>query len=142
MTARTFLRKFTILRYTLTEMATIYYSDPLFDELYSQISEESKRSSAYSFAIAARISEILCRKGWSKTDFARAMGKKEPEISKWMSGQHNFTIATIAKIEAALGEDILSVKKYRKNASGYSRTTKAKRRFLSEQEKHKYGKDK
>lgn len=142
MTARTFLRKFTILRYTLNEMATIYYSDPLVDEIYSQISEESKRSSAYSFAIAARISEILCRKGWSKADFAKAMGKKEPEISKWMSGQHNFTIATIAKIETALGEDILSVKKYRKTANGYSQTTKEKRRFLSEEEQHKYGKDK
>lgn len=142
MTARTFLRKFTILRYTLTEMATIYYSDPLFDELYSQISKESKRSSAYSFAIAARISEILCRKGWSQADFAKIIGKKESEISRWLGGGHNFTIATIAKIEAALGEDILSVKKYRKNASGYSQTTKEKRRFLSEEEQHKYGKKK
>ena len=36
-----------------------------------------------------------------------------------MSGQHNFTIATIAKIEVALGEDILSVKHFRKAESAY-----------------------
>lgn len=37
------------------------------------------------------------------------LGKKEPEISKWMRGTHNFTIGTIAAIEAALGEPILRV---------------------------------
>ena len=38
--------------------------------------------SSYSFAIAARIDEILARKGWNKTDFANAMGKTNAEISK------------------------------------------------------------
>jgi len=120
-------------------MARVYYSDPLFNELYSKIPEESRRMSAHSFAIAAHISEILDRKGWSKTDFAAAMGKKNAEISKWMSGQHNFTIATIAKIEAVLGEDIISVKKYRKPVSGYSQMSGAKKRLFSEKERPEYG---
>ena len=101
-------------------MATVYYSDPLFNELYSKIPEDSKRMSSHSFAIATRISDILQRKRWSRTDLANAMGKKNAEISKWMSGQHNFTIETIAKLEAALGEDIISVKKYRKPVAGYA----------------------
>jgi transcriptional regulator with XRE-family HTH domain len=88
--------------------------------------------SSYSFAIAARIDEILARKGWNKTDFANAMGKTNAEISKWMSGQHNFTIATIAKIEVALGEDILSVKHYRKTVSGYNALPESRKRLLSE----------
>mgnify|MGYP003316511013 CR=1 FL=1 len=58
-------------------MATVYYSDPLFDEAYSKIPEDSRRMSAHSFAIAAHISEILERKGWSKTDFANAMGIRD-----------------------------------------------------------------
>lgn len=123
-------------------MATIYYSDPLFDEVYSNIPEESRRMTAHSFAIAAHISEVLERKGWSKTDFAKVIGKKNAEISKWMSGQHNFTIATIAKIETVLGEDIISVKKYRKPVSGYSQMPEAKRKFLSEKERPGYGKAK
>jgi transcriptional regulator with XRE-family HTH domain len=88
--------------------------------------------SSYSFAIAARIDEVLARKGWNKTDFANAMGKTNAEISKWMSGQHNFTIATIAKIEVALGEDILSVKHYRKPVSGYNALPESRKRLLSE----------
>lgn len=123
-------------------MATVYYSDPLFDEAFSKIPEESRRMSAHSFAIAAHINEILERKGWSKTDFATAMGKKNAEISKWMSGQHNFTIATIAKIETVLGEDIISVKKYRKPVSGYSQMPESKRRYLSEKDRPGYGKSK
>ena len=121
-------------------MATVYYSDPLFDEAYSKIPEDSRRMSAHSFAIAAHISEILERKGWSKTDLAIAMGKKNAEISKWMSGQHNFTIATIAKIEAVLGEDIISVKKYRKTVNGYSQMPESGRRYLSENGRPGYGK--
>lgn len=122
-------------------MATVFYSDPLFNEAYSKIPEESRRMSAHSFAIAAHISEILERKGWSKTDLATALGKKNAEISKWMSGQHNFTIATIAKIEAVLGEDIISVKKYRKPVTGYTQMPESKRRYLSEKERPGYGKD-
>lgn len=37
------------------------------------------------------------------------LGKKEPEISKWMRGTHNFTIDTISSIENALGVQILQV---------------------------------
>lgn len=122
-------------------MATTYYSDPIFDELYANVPEDSKRMSSYSFAIAARIDEILARKGWNKTDFANAMGKTNAEISKWMSGQHNFTISTIAKIEAALEEDIISIKKYRKSVSGYNSLPAEKRRYLSDAQS-KYGNNK
>lgn len=123
-------------------MATVYYSDPLFEELLSQIPYESRRSSELSFDVSARILEIIERKGWSQADFAKAMGKKESEISKWLGGGHNFTISTIARIEAVLGEDILSVKRYRKPVSGYNQMSEAKRRYLSEKRQEKYGKGK
>lgn len=121
-------------------METIYYIDPIFEEEYSKIPEESRRMSSHSFAIAAHLNDILERRGWSKTDFAVAMGKKNAEISKWMSGQHNFTIATIARIETVLGEDIISVKKYRgRKVDGYSHMSPDKRQWLSERERPKYG---
>jgi DNA-binding Xre family transcriptional regulator len=130
-----------VTHYENFDMPTVHYSDPLFDELYSKIPEDSRRMSSYSFAIAARIDEILARKGWNKTDFANAMGKTNAEISKWMSGQHNFTIATIAKIEVALGEDILSVKHYRKPVSGYNALPERRKRLLNDKAA-KYGKNK
>ena len=58
--------------------------------------------------------------------------KKNAEISRWMSGQHNFTLDTIAKIEAVLGEDIIAVKKYRKPVTGYNKATEQQRRYLSD----------
>ena len=69
---------------------------------------------------------------WTQSDLAKAMNKRESEISKWLGGGHNFTIATIAKIEVALGEDILSVKHYRKPVSGYNALPESRKRLLSE----------
>lgn len=69
--------------------------------------------------LSGRIKEILQRKRWSQADFAKAAGKKEAEISKWMSGTHNFTIRTISFIETVLGEDVISIKRYHRHVSGY-----------------------
>lgn len=123
-------------------MAKIYYSDPLFDEVVKQIPERTAREVDLFLDIVYRINEILERKGWNQADLAKAMGKKESEISKWLSGGHNFTIATIAKIEAVLGEDILSVKRYRKPVSGYDSMPASKRQYLSESSVPKYGRRK
>ncbi|MCQ2336174.1 MAG: helix-turn-helix domain-containing protein [Paludibacteraceae bacterium] len=57
--------------------------------------------------IAERIELILQKRGMTHRDFANLLGKRESEISRWMSGKHNFTIATIADIEFALKESII-----------------------------------
>lgn len=95
------------------------YVNPLFAEMLKAVPEEARRESERSFAIAGRIKEILQRKRWSQADFAKAAGKKEAEISKWMSGTHNFTIRTISFIETVLGEDVISIKRYHRQVSGY-----------------------
>ena len=61
------------------------------------------------FAIAEQIDIVLKKKGWNQKRLAKALGKEESEISKWMSGMHNFTIKTIASIEVALGETIFNI---------------------------------
>ena len=92
-------------------MARTNYKDPILDEILAEIPKGVQKEVDLFFAISIRISEILKRKGWNQADLAKAMGKQEAEISKWLSGSHNFTIATIAKIETVLEEDIISVKK-------------------------------
>ena len=121
--------------------AFIYYSDPLFDELLAEIPKDRSRFFDLLFGIGNRIDEILKRKGWSQADLSKALGKKESEISRWMGGGHNFTIETIAKIESVLGEDIISVKKYRKPVTGYSHMSEEKRKYLSDIQS-RYGKKK
>lgn len=80
---------------------------PIFDEVSKRTSPFIKRKVALSFAISERILDILEYRGISQAELARMMGKSESEISKWMSGVHNFTSETIAKIEVALDEEIL-----------------------------------
>ena len=62
-----------------------------------------------SVVIANRIYDILEAKGMSQRDFARLMGKSENEVSRWLSGTHNLTMATLCKISLALGQDIITV---------------------------------
>ena len=41
-------------------------------------------------------------------DFAKALGKIETEVSRWLSGTHNLTLATIPKMATVLGDDIIT----------------------------------
>ncbi|HEY3370519.1 MAG TPA: helix-turn-helix transcriptional regulator [Prolixibacteraceae bacterium] len=64
-----------------------------------------------SFDIVDRIHEILAKQGKEQKDLALLLGKNESEISKWMSGTHNFTINTLARIQAVLGESVIQTTK-------------------------------
>jgi transcriptional regulator with XRE-family HTH domain len=57
------------------------------------------------------ISEILKLKGWSQKDLATKMNKKPSEISKWLNGDHNFTLKSICKLEAELGVSLITIPK-------------------------------
>ena len=84
-------------------------TNQIMDEIRSTISPETKMRMELSVAIANRIYDILEEKGMTQKDFARLMGKTETEVSRWLSGTHNMTLATLCKISIALGENILSV---------------------------------
>lgn len=63
--------------------------------------------------IAAHIEDAMNQAGLTKTQFARLMGKYPSEITKWLSGTHNFTSDLLTEIEVTLGaphyaEDIVS----------------------------------
>lgn len=60
-------------------------------------------------AIADRIKDILDAKSLKPVHLAEMLGKDKSEISKWLTGQHNFTTKTIVKIEAALAEEIIYI---------------------------------
>ena len=75
----------------------------LFRNCLAAIPAEQKAEFDLSFGIAERISEILKAKGLTQKDFARLLNKQDSEISKWLTGRHNFTTQTIARIETALG---------------------------------------
>ena len=57
--------------------------------------------------IAKRIENILMVRKMSQKDLAKKIGKSEAEVSRWLSGNHNFTIATLAKISEAIDENVV-----------------------------------
>jgi len=115
-------------------MANIHYVDPTIKGALDAVPDKTRKEVDYTFKIALRIHEILVRKNWTQADLAKATNKKESLVCLWLSGRHNFTIRTIAEIEAALGEDIITIKHYRKPSEvvdGY-RISPRKAAFLNE----------
>ncbi|WP_158859681.1 helix-turn-helix domain-containing protein [Lunatibacter salilacus] len=72
-----------------------------------QVSGEVDRFVDHSFDVVNKIHSILEKQGKTQQDLAALLGKSESEVSKWMRGTHNFTLKSIAKIEAVLDEKIL-----------------------------------
>lgn len=84
-------------------------TNKLFRDCLAEIPEMTKAELEMSFNIARRISEILRQRGISQRDFAEMMGKRESEVSKWLTGRHNFTTNTIARIQFVLKEEIITI---------------------------------
>lgn len=59
-------------------------------------------------AIANRVFELLKEHNMTQRDFAKCLGKTETEVSRWLSGTHNLTLATIAKMASVLDDDIIT----------------------------------
>lgn len=81
----------------------------LFKKVIDATSDYVKRRVDLSFEISNRIDYLLKERGMTQKEFARKMGKTEAEVSRWLSGMHNFTLATLAKISAELEADIIKV---------------------------------
>ena len=81
----------------------------LFREAVAAIPKDVTTQVNWSFAIADKIDAKLKEIGMTQKEFAKEVGKTEPEVSRWLSGTHNFTLCTLAKISSVLGEDIIKI---------------------------------
>jgi transcriptional regulator with XRE-family HTH domain len=63
-----------------------------------------------SINLANEIHLALTSQEKTAADLARLLNKSESEISRWLTGTHNFTKKTISKIENALGVELLVTK--------------------------------
>lgn len=68
-----------------------------------------QRFADLSMGIAAEIREKLNKLEIDKTDLAKRLKKSDLEITKYLSGDHNFTLQTIIKLEEALGEELINL---------------------------------
>ena len=81
----------------------------LFEECINTTPEDIRQQVDLSFQIADKIAAILQQRGMTQKEFAHKIGRSEAEVSRWVGGTHNFTIATLAKISSTLGVPIISV---------------------------------
>lgn len=82
-----------------------------FDRISKRTPAETKKYVKKSLDIVDRIQAILKEKGMTQKDLAEKLNKKPSEISRWMTGLHNFGFKTLMKIETALQEEIIEIKK-------------------------------
>ncbi|MDE7465728.1 MAG: helix-turn-helix transcriptional regulator [Muribaculaceae bacterium] len=78
-------------------------------ELLNDISPEERAEARLSFQISNRLDFLMKEKGLSKKQFADAIGKRPSEITRWLSGEHNFTISTLAMLSTFFGQPIITV---------------------------------
>jgi transcriptional regulator with XRE-family HTH domain len=89
-----------------------------FSELLEKVPGFIKSYNRLSMGISAHLDDLIKIRFKSQKEFADLMGKNESEISKWLSGKHNFTIKTVAQIESKLNVKLLYTHyDYRKHSS-------------------------
>lgn len=84
-------------------------TNPIMDEVRKRyLTPEIQKQVDMQVMIANRIYDLLEQKGMSQKDLAQKLGKTETEVSRWLCGTHNITMATLAKIAVALDDDIIA----------------------------------
>lgn len=78
-------------------------------ELLGDITPEERAEARLSFQVSNRLYDLMQERGLSKKQLADAIGKRPSEISRWLSGEHNFTISTLAMLSSFFGKPIVSV---------------------------------
>ena len=80
------------------------------DELLGKITPEEQAKTDAKMLLAAKIADAMEAKGWKNKDLLKAMGKSNPsEITKWLSGTHNFTVETLVELENVLNVKLLNI---------------------------------
>ena len=80
-----------------------------YNQIEASIPEEIHKEVEMQIAVSNRIFDLMTQKGLSKTEFARAIGKRPCEVTKWLSGQHNFTLKTLALLSTFFGVPVVRI---------------------------------
>ena len=64
---------------------------------------------AHRMRTAVQIADAMKERGMSKSDLAKLMGRRPSEITKWLSGNQNFTQDLLAELSSYLHSEIAGV---------------------------------
>ncbi len=82
-----------------------------FERLKSKVKPHDREFASITLDIVDQIYDILESKGWTQKVLAEKMGKRESEVSRLLSGVHNLSILTLAKLQIALEDTIICTPK-------------------------------
>lgn len=78
-------------------------SSPLIKKIFAEASPVQRIQNKNRVTLACRIDDLIKAKGYTYSSFANKIGKQPSEITKWLSGSHNFTMNTLDEIAFHLG---------------------------------------
>ncbi len=77
--------------------------------MVASVPAEIRMETDWSFAIAEKIDSLIKKRGLSKKEFAVAFGCRPSEVTKWLSGQQNFTLRTLSRLSTFFNEPLIKV---------------------------------
>lgn len=83
------------------------YESAVLDEFVALENPELTATIEKKMLLAAKIYEALQAQKISNRTFAERLNISPSLVTKWLSGQHNFTVDTLVKIERILGIELL-----------------------------------
>lgn len=84
------------------------YDSPTLKRIAERIPKELSEQNDRRMGLAVKIAEALRSRGLTKQEFAFMMGKKPSEVTRWLSGTHNFTTETLWQMERVLRIQLLT----------------------------------
>jgi ribosome-binding protein aMBF1 (putative translation factor) len=86
------------------------YKSVIIDSIKEQISETELKKTESKMLLALKIKEAMAKKGMSNSDLAEVLVKNNSQITKWLSGTHNFTHDTLIEIGRILNISLINNK--------------------------------
>ena len=84
------------------------YTSTILTELVQSTSPIELAKTESKMRLAVKIGDAIQKQGYSKTEFAQKLEKNNSEISKWLSGTHNFTHDTLILLEQELNLTLIN----------------------------------
>jgi ribosome-binding protein aMBF1 (putative translation factor) len=80
------------------------------EKILEEITPEQQARTDVKMLLATRIADAMEAKGWNNKMLMEALDKKNPsEITRWLSGTHNFTVDTLADLGRVLERDFINL---------------------------------
>ena len=83
------------------------YDSPILRRVQERIPVEVSEQNDRRMGLAVKIADTLRSRGITNQECAFMMGKKPSEVTRWLSGTHNFTTETLWQMERVLKIQLL-----------------------------------